>query len=141
MNIKYLVVHCSDTPNDRETTAEEVHRWHSDKPPKGNGWDGIGYHAVIKRSGLVEKGRPEYWQGSHVRGKNHVSLGVCLIGRDEFTDEQFNSLHKLLDEWLEKYPEANVVSHYEVDNKKTCPNYDAAALYADYSSIKKELEK
>ena len=44
------------------------------------GWDGIGYHKVIKRSGKVENGHPEYWIGAHVKGKNSISLGVCLIG-------------------------------------------------------------
>lgn len=136
MNIELLVVHCSDTPNEREVTTEEIHRWHLE-----NGWDGIGYHAVIRRSGLVERGRPEYWTGSHVGGKNSISLGVCLIGKDEFTDEQFNSLHNLLDEWGVKYPEAEVVSHYELDSRKTCPNYDAASVYMDYSELKKEIKK
>ena len=63
----------------------------------GFGWDGIGYHKVILRSGEIENGRPEYWVGAHVKGENDVSLGVCLIGRDEFTNEQFSSLKKVLE--------------------------------------------
>jgi hypothetical protein len=26
--IKYLVVHCSDSPNDMDIGAEEIHKWH-----------------------------------------------------------------------------------------------------------------
>lgn len=120
MNIKYIVVHCADTPNDREVTAEEIHGWHL-----SNDWDGIGYHKVIRRSGLVESGRPEYWQGSHVRGHNHESLGVCLVGRDQFTDEQWTSLFELIADWKRKYPKADIVGHCDLDSHKTCPNFDA----------------
>ena len=55
------------------------------------GWDGIGYHKIILRDGTIENGRPEYWMGAHVKGKNNKSLGVCLIGRNQFTNRQFNS--------------------------------------------------
>ena len=56
----------------------------------------VGYHKIIRRSGKIENGRPEYWIGAHVKGKNHISLGVCLIGRDHFTNEQFSSLENVL---------------------------------------------
>lgn len=117
--MKYLVVHCADTPNNREVTAEEIHRWHKER-----GFDGIGYHAVIQRSGLVERGRPEYWSGAHVRGHNTDTLGVCLVGRDQFNDVQLNSLRLLLKDWKRKYPDAEVVGHCDLDSGKTCPNFD-----------------
>jgi N-acetylmuramoyl-L-alanine amidase len=119
MDIQYLVVHCADTPNDREVTAEEIHHWHLQR-----GWDGIGYHKVIKRNGEVENGRPEYWPGSHVKGMNTKSLGVCLIGRDDFTEAQFDSLRIVLGEWIGKYRDVKIVGHYELDGSKTCPNFD-----------------
>ena len=56
------------------------------------GWDGIGYHKIILRNGNIQNGRPEYWVGAHVKGLNKISLGVCLIGRKKFTDNQFKSL-------------------------------------------------
>ena len=34
------------------------------------GWDGIGYHKIILRNGIIQNGRPEYWVGAHVYGKN-----------------------------------------------------------------------
>lgn len=119
MNIKYLVVHCADTPNNREVSAEEIHRWH-----KEQGWDGIGYHAVIRRSGLIENGRPEYWAGAHVKGHNSKSIGVCLVGRDQYTKEQLESLRILLRGWKAKYPDAEVLGHCDLDPGKTCPNFD-----------------
>lgn len=120
-NIQYLVVHCSDTPNDELTTAKDIHAMHL-----GFGWHGVGYHRVINRTGEVEQGRPDYWIGAHVYGHNEISLGVCLIGRTDFTDSQFQSLEGVLREWTEKHPNAEVVGHRDFDNtEKTCPNFDA----------------
>ena len=91
----------------------------------GFGWDGIGYHKIVKRSGEVENGRPEYWIGAHVKGKNDISLGVCLIGRNNFTKNQFISLERVLKKWKKEYPNAKIVGHRDVGNtQKTCPNFD-----------------
>ena len=37
--ISLLVVHCSDTPNNQNLSAIDIHKMHLDF-----GWDGIGYH-------------------------------------------------------------------------------------------------
>ena len=83
--ITLLVVHCSDTDDHINLGALDIHKMHLEF-----GWDGIGYHKVICRSGKIENGRPEYWIGAHVKGINHISLGVCLIGQDPFTTQQFS---------------------------------------------------
>jgi N-acetylmuramoyl-L-alanine amidase len=117
--IKYLVVHCSDSSNDVDIGAEEIHSWHLAK-----GWDGIGYNYVIRRNGAVEAGRPEYWKPSHVKGLNSVSLGVCMVGKDNFTEVQKGSLRLVLAGMLGKYPDAKIVGHCELNPNKTCPNED-----------------
>lgn len=122
--MKYLVIHCSDTPNEREHTAEDIHRWHREKS-----WDGIGYHKVISRSGQWQEGRPDYWSGAHVKGHNHESIGICLIGRDEFTDMQFQTLQALVRMYKARYPGIQVVGHCDLDDKKTCPNFDVKAWH------------
>ena len=119
-NISLLIVHCSDTANNENLNAADIHNMHL-----GFGWDGIGYHKIIKRSGKVENGRPEYWIGAHVKGKNNISLGVCLIGRDNFTKNQFKSLERVLKQWKKLYPNAKIVGHRDTGKtKKTCPNFD-----------------
>ena len=119
-NIKLLVVHCSDTDNNRNINASHIHKMHL-----GFGWDGIGYHKVILRSGEIQNGRPEYWIGAHVKGKNSISLGVCLIGRNQFTEKQFSSLEKVLKNWKSQYPKAKIIGHCDTgDTEKTCPNFD-----------------
>lgn len=117
--IEYLVVHCSDTPDDRDIGAEEIHRWHRER-----GWDGIGYHDVIRRNGAIERGRPPYWQGAHVKGYNHRSVGVCLVGRDRFSEYQMSALRALIYEYLIQYPSIKLVGHCDLDDSKTCPNFD-----------------
>lgn len=83
-DIKFLIVHCSDTPDQEDIGALEIHKMHL-----GFGWEGIGYHKIIRRNGKIENGRPEYWIGAHVYGKNTQSLGVCLIGKNSFSKKQF----------------------------------------------------
>lgn len=114
-----IVIHCSDTPNGRPNTAEDIHRYHLE-----NGWSGIGYHYVICVDGKVEAGRPEYWKGSHVKGHNTDSIGICMIGTDVYSNQQWESLRQLIGGLRFKYPDANVLGHRELDSKKTCPNFD-----------------
>ena len=119
-DIKNLIIHCSDTEDNKKMNAVDIHLMHLNF-----GWDGVGYHKIILRSGKVENGRPEYWVGAHVRGKNNNSLGVCLIGREKFTKKQFLSLRRILKRWKIKYPDAEIIGHSDAGNtNKTCPNFD-----------------
>ena len=43
---------------------------------------------------------------------------------DNFTAEQWESLKKTLEELLVKYPDAQIVGHYMLDESKTCPNFN-----------------
>lgn len=119
-NIRLLVIHCSDSEDKQNLSALDIHKMHL-----SFGWDGIGYHKVINRSGKIENGRPEFWIGAHVKSKNNISLGVCLIGRNKFTVKQFISLERVLKKWKSLYPEAKIVGHRDaVKTNKTCPNFD-----------------
>ena len=119
-NIKFLVVHCSDTDDKENLLAKDIHEMHLNF-----GWNGIGYHKVICRNGTIENGRPEYWTGAHARGFNDKSLGVCMIGRKNFTDKQFSSLKNVLMNWKNLYPLAEIIGHEKIsDTNKTCPNFD-----------------
>ena len=130
-DIRYLVTHCSDTPDDEGVTVADIHAMHL-----GFGWDGAGYHVIITRDGLCHAGRPEYWQGAHVKGRNHDSLGVCLIGRHIFTSAQFAALETLLLDWQGRYPKAEVVGHRDIqETSKTCPNFDAGQWWQNHNPL------
>ena len=118
--ISLLVIHCSDTPDDKHLTGIDIHRMHLNF-----GWDGVGYHKIIQRDGTVENGRPEYWIGAHAKGINSISLGVCLIGREHFTKKQFKSLKLILLDWRSRFPKTKITGHCNaIKTDKTCPNFD-----------------
>ena len=121
--IEFLIIHCSDTPDSEDLCASDIHKMHL-----GFGWDAIGYHKVIKRDRNIQNGRPEFWIGAHTFGKNETSLGVCLIGKSNFTDLQFKSLELILKSWKINYPNAEIKGHNNaINTKKTCPNFNVKA--------------
>lgn len=124
--ITKIVVHCSDSPRGRGDDAATIHRWHRERK-----WSGVGYHWIIGDDGKLEAGRPWYWQGSHVRGHNHDSIGICLIGVDEFSGEQIHTLRELVDVLRKQWPDANVLGHCDLDPGKTCPNFDVRELLGE----------
>lgn len=132
-DVKYIVVHCAYTPPAMDVSASDIDRWHREK-----GWLMIGYHAVIKRDGTLEKGRPLNKVGAHVRGINSKSVGICLAGgmmasqptpEFNYTEEQMIVLRETIDDWLKAFPHARVAGHTDFDKKKTCPNFDARLWY------------
>ena len=116
--IKEIIIHCSDTPEGRPDTAADIHRWHKEK-----GWDGIGYHYVICVDGKLEHGRPEYWTGAHAGGHNKDSIGVCLIGRGDFSDDQWTALETLIKKKIKECPDVDIIGHSEI-SYKSCPGFD-----------------
>lgn len=125
----YLVLHCSATPPKLDIGVNEIRQWH-----KAKGWNDIGYHYVIRRDGKVEPGRPENQVGSHVKGHNANSMGVCLVGgtdarqkpQDNFTAQQWASLQTLLMRLTGRYPRAVILGHRDFPGvAKACPCFNA----------------
>lgn len=126
----HLVIHCSATRAVMDIGAKEITQWH-----RAQGWSGCGYHFVIRRSGKVETGRPVDRIGSHVKGHNVDSVGICLVGglnnetfkpENNFTAQQWESLKKLLTSLLKKYPKAKVLGHRDFPGvAKACPCFPA----------------
>lgn len=121
--IDKIIIHCADTPTGRDVNVNEIRGWHLDR-----GWSDVGYHYVIKIDGTIEVGRQEEVTGAHCRGYNSASIGVCMIGRDVFNDEQYQSLGRLVKSLQARY-KASVHGHYEFSDK-TCPNFDVGDWYA-----------
>lgn len=124
-----------------DVTAKEIDRWH-----RARGYLKIGYHYLIRRSGLLETGRKPDEPGAHAKGYNNKSIGVCLAGgcdrlgrpSPEYTPEQWAALKELLDQLKAQFPKAKIVGHNEVDEKafqKACPSFDVQAWLADGSVI------
>ena len=151
--ITTIVVHCSATKATQDIGAKEIDEWHKDPvkhPP--HGWLMIGYHAVIRRDGAIEGGRPLNVVGSHVFGHNTYTLGVCVVGgldsngkpEDNFTPEQYRALAGLITNWRATFPSIRDVCGHrdlspDVDGDgvvekwewlKDCPCFDVRAWVA-----------
>jgi N-acetylmuramoyl-L-alanine amidase len=116
---KRIIIHCSASDNIAHDNIETIDRWHRER-----GWSGVGYHFFIRSNGTIELGRPLWKVGAHVRGHNHDSIGICLSGIDDFSYQQLDSLEKLVKDLMYAFNISvnNVYGHYELDNKKSCPN-------------------
>lgn len=123
--IKSIVLHVSDSPDDLDIGAKEIREWHIDR-----GWSDIGYHYVIRIDGTVEKGRDLDRPGAHAKGHNIDSIGICWVGRDKISNYAFASLTQLLLKLLDKHNLScqNILGHYEINPKKTCPNIEMEEL-------------
>jgi len=129
-------VHCSATRQNwmaghsLAAKVEEIRRWHRDL-----GWLDIGYHWIIDRDGQIAPGRHETMTGSHVRGHNARSLGICLIGghgsaatdpfEANFTPAQKRALQNLVTDIKSRTPIKAIRGHNEVA-AKACPGFMVA---------------
>ena len=130
--ITLIVIHCSAVKPDQQSSAADIDSWH-----KRQGWKCIGYHFVVRRDGSVERGRPVEMVGAHVAHHNLHSIGVCYEGgydaagkaADTRTPEQVKSLRELVEQLHERFPNALIVGHHDLDPTKPCPCFDAAREY------------
>jgi len=129
--IDKIIIHCADTPNGRETHASDIDRWHKER-----GWRCIGYHFVVCLDGSVELGRPVDEVGAHCYGQNRHSIGICMIGDDQFTQAQWDALHRLLADLGLRYADATVHGHREFSSK-TCPNFDVSVWLTEPERVQR----
>ncbi len=137
--ITEIIIHCSDTQEGRDVTADEIRTWHMVPKEKGGpGFRDIGYHEVIRLDGTVEFGRPYADVGAHCEGHNMNSIGICYIGgrkiidnegnwqwADTRTEAQTDSLRRQLAWHLLKWKltPACIHGHREYA-RKACPCFD-----------------
>ena len=128
--ISALVIHCASTKPSMDIGRKEIDRWHRDR-----GFAEVGYHYIIRRSGEIEKGRPDSKPGAHVAGHNAHTIGICLIGgldeagkpAAEYTEAQWTALRKLLGELVMAYPGAEIKGHRDYPGvNKACPSFSVA---------------
>jgi len=136
-NVTLIVVHCSANRAGSALRLRDIDRYH-----RSLGWKGCGYHFVIPADGAVEEGRPLSQVGSHCRGHNSHSIGVCYVGgldargnpADTRTEAQRVALRKLLERLHREFPKAVIVGHRALDGHKACPCFDVVREYRDLES-------
>lgn len=123
-----IIIHHSATTGD-DVSAADIHRMHLQ-----NGWSGIGYHMFIRKSGLIETGRPLADIGAHTYQHNNNSIGICLAGNfnnEMPTDMQMASASKLIGLLCQMYslsPNEGTIFGHRDFNATACPGEN---LYAD----------
>lgn len=141
--ISQIILHCSDSEfgDAKYLNGVATKKGFAGKDGILGTDDDISYHFAIlngKRAkrqpyissddGKIETGRPIQDIGAHCKNENHDSIGICLIGVKDFTDNQFESLRALIERLWDRFGILPVYGHYEmpsgIDQGKTCPNFD-----------------
>lgn len=129
-----VILHCAATPDYKRTSEKfdrfgfkDIDTWHRER-----GFNGCGYHRIIRRTGEIEKGRPIGLQGAHTSGENEDSIGICLIGTRWPTEEQVESLKTLYRQIRTSYKidYTNWYGHCEYNEHKTCPGVPMSLVRA-----------
>jgi len=131
---EYIVIHCAATKASMDIGLTEIRKWHV----QDNGWRDVGYHYIIRRNGEVELGRSNRDTGAHAAGYNHKSVSVCMVGgmaednsaENNFTAQQWTALLDLVKQLKVDYPDADVIGHNEISEKK-CPSFDVQKWKGD----------
>ena len=143
--INLIVVHCSATRPTMDIGATEIRKWHL-----ARNFSDIGYHNIVRRSGVLEHGRDLFLAGAHARGYNSNSIAICMVGgvdnngkaENNFNDLQFSTLSGYLDTMTEVFPGSKVVGHRDLsvdlnedgvitpdEYMKQCPCFDVKDWY------------
>lgn len=130
-----VIVHCSATP-DYEISSKRydiIGAHEIDIMHKQRGFTKIGYHWVIRRTGIIEPGRVDgavFEIGAHCKGLNTRSIGICYIGIYKPTDDQLISLRLLFSD-ISKRRGIDIkewYTHNYFNHHKTCPGFSMKDL-------------
>ncbi len=144
MEMKYLVIHCTATPEGREVSGEEIRRWHTAPVSKGGrGWKQVGYTDLFHLDGSVERlvdnnedANVDSWEMTNgSAGYNSVSRHVVYVGgcdkamkpKDTRTPEQREALKRYVVDFHERFPHIRIVGHHDLNPGKACPSFDVGS--------------
>ena len=142
---KYIVIHCAATKPSMNIDIEDITDWHV-----ARGFRGCGYTKVITRSGEIQNGRDLNEVVAANKGYNSVSCAICLVGgvteedhtkaENNFTEEQWIALEKVLEELTEAFPKAKIIGHNQISSKD-CPSFNVPEYLAGTKFADKAIEK
>lgn len=139
-DLKYLVIHCTATPEGREVTAADIRRWHTSPLSQGGrGWRQVGYTDIIHLDGTVERlvdnnedAHVDPWEVTNgAKGYNSVSRHIVYSGgvdanntpKDTRTQAQRDALRVYVLDFYRRFPSVKIVGHNELA-AKACPSFD-----------------
>lgn len=139
--LKYLVIHCTATPEGRDVTSDEIRRWHTGPVSEGGrGWKQVGYTDLIHLDGTVERlvennedSNVDPWEITNgAKGYNTVSRHIVYAGglgsdgktpKDTRTREQLEAMAGYVLRFHESFPDVRIIGHNEIA-AKACPSFD-----------------
>ena len=102
----------------------------------------MGYHYIIEANGNTVQLTNIELIANGASGFNQNSIHIAYIGGidykrnpiDNRTSEQKIALKILIMQLVSKFPDAEILGHYQLPNvKKACPCFDAAKEYCIYN--------
>lgn len=143
--LKYLVIHCTATPEGRKVTSDEIRHWHTDSISKGGrGWKQVGYTDMIHLDGQIERlvrnnedmqvDAFEVTNGA--KGYNSVARHIVYVGgmsrdgkmpMDTRTNAQKKTLANYIRGFHSRFPQVLIVGHRDLNSAKACPSFDVCA--------------
>lgn len=146
-HLAYYVIHCTDTPEGRLVTKEDILRWHTSPVEKGGtGWSKPGYSDMIDLGGKLinlvpydENDNVDPWEvtnGAH--GINALARHCVYVGgkdasnklpKDTRNSVQLATMEAEIKRTIRLHPTILVLGHYQSPNAngKLCPCFDVPA--------------
>jgi len=142
--LKYLVLHCTATPEGREVLSDEIRAWHTNPVSKGGrGWKQVGYTDLIHLDGEVERlvdnnedANVDPWEITNgAKGYNSVSRHIVYVGglasdgktsKDTRTKAQKQAMETYVKAFHKRFPKVRIIGHREVA-AKDCPCFNVQA--------------
>ncbi|MGM9805823.1 MAG: N-acetylmuramoyl-L-alanine amidase [Candidatus Aphodosoma sp.] len=139
--IRYLIIHCTATPEGREVTSDEIRRWHTGPVCKGGrGWKQVGYTDMVHLDGTVERlvgnnedANVDPWEITNgAKSYNSVSRHIVYAGgcakdgrtpKDTRTAAQRKAMAEYVRDFHRRFPDVRIIGHREVA-AKACPSFD-----------------
>lgn len=138
--LKYLVLHCTATPEGRDVTSAQIRQWHTAPVSAGGrGWKQVGYTDLIHIDGRVERlvnnnedANVDPWEITNgAKGYNSVSRHVVYAGgcdskmnpKDTRTAAQLKAMEAYVKDFHRRFPDVRIIGHNEIA-AKACPSFD-----------------
>lgn len=154
--LKYLVIHCTATPDGRDVSAADIRRMHTSPKPRGRGWRQVGYTDLFRLDGrrerLVENNEDAFVDGWEITngaaGYNSVSRHVVYAGglardgksaKDTRTIAQRKAMAEYVRDFHKRHPDVKIIGHRDLSPDrnnngkiepfewmKACPSFEVS---------------
>jgi N-acetylmuramoyl-L-alanine amidase len=139
-DVTEFVVHWTETPTNKNIGSEEINKIHTEL-----GFEGIGYHYVIRRDGSLQRGRPINLEGEHADVNEHDkrSIGIVFVGGinvpsgtpniqdfvsvQSLTRSQINTFDHFCRSFFSVFPGGQALGHNDLDKNQNDPGFDVKA--------------